>query len=98
MTARTHQSKGIFAFHNILLALRSDNLTGLPIAEEYLQHFVAIGWGIQSLVLLEEKNEYDRYARFGVPLALIENSAEMTSIPLQRNWVFGMVRNHFEWA
>jgi hypothetical protein len=96
--ARTRQSKGIFAFHNVLLALRSDNQTGFPIAEEYLRHFITIGWELQSLVLLEEASEYDRYARFGVPLALIENSVEMTSIPLQRNWVFGMVRNHFDWA
>jgi hypothetical protein len=42
--------------------------------------------------------DYKRYARFVVPLAMIENSAEMTSVALQRNWVFGMVRNHFDWA
>jgi hypothetical protein len=95
--ARTRQNRGIFAFHNVLLALRSDNQTGFPIAEEYLRYFIKIGWEIESLVLLEA-NEYDRYARFGVPLAFIENSAEMTSVPLQRNWVFGMVRNHFAWA
>lgn len=96
--ARTCQSRGIFAFHNVLLALRSDNQTGFPIAAEYLRFFIKIGWEIQSLILLEESSDYNLYARFGAPLALIESSAEMTSIPLRRNWVFGMARNHFDWA
>lgn len=96
-SARSRQRQGIFAYHNVLLALRSDNVAGLPTAKEYLTHFVRIGWDIQSLVLLEV-DEYDRYARFGAPIAYIPNSVEMTSRQLQRNWVFGQVRNHFGWA
>ncbi len=95
--ARARQSNGAFAFHNVLLALRSDSINGLPTAGEYLRYFIRIGWEIKSVVLLEA-DEYDKYARFGVPIAYIENAADMTATSLQRNWVFGMVRNHFEWA
>jgi hypothetical protein len=95
--ARTRQGHAVFAHHNVLLALRSDNQTGLPTAEAYLAHFIRIGWEIQSLVLLEA-DEYDRYARYGAPLAYIEDSVRQMAEPLERNWVVGSVRNHFGWA
>ena len=83
---------------NVLFALRSDIVHGLPDAEGYLQHFVQIGWTIESVVLLDCSDDYDRYAAFGAPVGLVEDSTELTSKPLKRNWVFAQVRNHFQWA
>jgi hypothetical protein len=96
--AHKQERNTAFAYYNLLIALRSDQVNGCPIADEYLSHFVEAGWEIQSLVLLEDEIEYGRYIAFGAPLALIPKSAKMTSNQLERNWVFGQVRNHFGWA
>lgn len=86
------------AYFNVLLALRSDVCNGLPKADHYLAHYIQAGWELQSLILLDRMKEYDRYARFGAPTAIIDNSTEVLLKQRQRNWVFGAARNHFGWA
>ena len=95
--ARTRQARRVVAYHNVLLALRSDSVHGLPTAEAYLNHFIKLGWEIQSLVLLDA-DEYDIYARYGAPLGFIERTVKDMAFPLRRNWIYGYVRNHFGWA
>lgn len=92
------RARGTFAYHNVLLALRSDRVNQLPLADEYLREFVQRGWELVSLVLLGEPDQYERYAHFGVPIAHLPEAAEHTAEGLKRNWVFGAVRNHFGWA
>ena len=97
-TAENLASHQPMANFNVLLALRSDICNGLPKADHYLAHYIRAGWELQSLILLDRMNEYDRYARFGAPTALIDNSTEVLLKERQRNWVFGAARNHFGWA
>ena len=98
IAARARQRRQPFAYFNVLLALRSDVCNGLPTADHYLAEYVKNGWDLQSLVILDIPEDYNKYARFGAPTCLIEGAAENTSVALQRNWVFGQVRNHFGWA
>lgn len=84
--------------HNLLIALRSDVVNGLPTADRYLRDFQQAGWDIQSLVLLGIPNEYAKYATFGAPVALIDDAPAWATIDLHRNWIFGHARNHFGWA
>ena len=95
--ARRRQESSVFAYYNVLLALRSDSGTTFPTADLYLAHFVTSMFELQSIVLLEEEH-YELYARFGAPIAQIKNSAKMITVQTERNWVFGAVRNHFGWA
>ena len=86
------------SYLNLLLALRSDSIGGLPTADGYLKEFVRNGWELSALALLDCPTEYDRYARFGAPMCDVRDASTMTAVALERNWVFGQVRNHFGWA
>ena len=96
--ARRQQGWGITAWYNVLLAFRSDSVHGLPEADEYLRHYIRAGWVIESLALLDIPNDYEKYARFGVPTAAVRDTTENTKESASRPWVFGEVRNHFGWA
>lgn len=53
---------------NVLLALRTDRVGGLPAAEDYLSHFVTQGWRIESLALPSPTGRDERlYRHFGAP-------------------------------
>ncbi|CAH0142900.1 hypothetical protein SRABI05_00342 [Agrobacterium fabrum] len=86
------------AFYNVLLALRSDQHRGLNPGHKYLAAYASAGWELQSIILLEDEDEYKNYARMGVPTAIIANTVSDTANPASRNWVFGAARNHFGWA
>ncbi|MES4993878.1 hypothetical protein ABVB70_26660 [Agrobacterium radiobacter] len=86
------------AFYNVLLALRSDQYRGLNPGHKYLAAYANAGWELQSIILLEDEDEYKNYARMGVPTAIISNTVSDTANPASRNWVFGAARNHFGWA
>ena len=96
--ARRQQGWGITAWYNVLLALRSDSVNGLPEADEYLRHYVRNGWVIESLALLDIPDDYEKYARFGAPTAAVRDTKANTKETASRPWVFGEVRNHFGWA
>jgi hypothetical protein len=89
------------SYVNFLLALRSDSFQGLPQGDAYLNHFVTLGWRIESIVLLGKDMEhpsFNHYADFGAPIAEMLKSGDWLKNDLERNWVFGQARNHFGWA
>ena len=84
---------------NLLIALRSDSISGLPEGDEYLLEFLKHGWEIASLALLGTGDAlYERYGRLGVPTCAIDNAVDLAADSLHRNWLFGQVRNHFGWS
>lgn len=96
--AAASNARSPIAYYNILLALRSDQYRGLNKGYDYLAAYVKAGWVLESVILLEDVNEYYNYARMGAPTALIENTVANASHSSRRNWVFGEARNHFGWA
>lgn len=96
--ARHQQGSGITAYYNVLLALRSDSVHGLPEADEYLRLYIRNGWIIESLALLDIPDHYDTYARLGAPTGLIRDATENAKQTHSRPWLFGEVRNHLGWA
>jgi hypothetical protein len=86
---------------NVLVALRSDEVNGLPRADGYLRAFWNAGWALQSLVLLEWDNrsiDYEAYARFGVPTLCMANTEALFQDTGRHAELVGHVRNHFGWA
>jgi len=84
---------------NLLLAIRSDNVNGLPRASKYLSHFVKAGWLIESLVVLDyEGKKHIPYYDFGAPLYELYESSELVRDKSKHHWLVGQVRNHFGWA
>jgi hypothetical protein len=85
---------------NVLLALRFDEDKGCPAGHEYLTHFVRQGWQIESLVLMNYRDEDRRefYHNYGAPTLDLRDSRALVQNPLHRGWVVGQVRNHFGWA
>ena len=95
--ARSQQRKAAFSYRNLLIALRTDNVNGLPVGSIYLSEFVKAGFLIESVVILCP-NEYDEYATFGAPTCEIDTATDLARVPGHRGWLFGYVRNHFGWA
>jgi hypothetical protein len=96
--ARRKSNQAAIQQYNLLLALRSDSIKGLPTAREYLSYYLSCGWEIVSLALLDMAAEYDRYADIGAPTCEVLKSIEYSTEERSRIWVFGQVRNHFGWA
>jgi hypothetical protein len=82
------------AHFNVLLALRTDRPGGMPAADDYLSHFVAQDWLIESLALLSPTKRDERvYKLFGAPTCYVYESTA-----LDIGEMVGQVRNHFGWA
>jgi hypothetical protein len=82
------------ACFNVLVALRTDRRGNLPVAAEYLSHFVRQGWIVESLALLSPTDrDEDLYHRFGAPTCYVYGSRD-----IKIAWMVGQVRNHFGWA
>jgi hypothetical protein len=80
-------------YFNVLLALRTDRINGLPPAYEYLTQFIKRHWRLESLVVLSPTSS-DRpvYRRFGVPTCYLDKE------DVDRLQMIGRVRAHFGWA
>jgi hypothetical protein len=84
---------------NLLLAIRTDSMNGLPPAYEYLSHFAKQGWSLESLIILDYNERKHRlYFDFGAPVCSIVDAAEMVHDRSQHQLLVGQARNHFGWA
>lgn len=84
---------------NLLLAIRTDSINGLPRANEYLSHFVRSGWSLESLVVLNYSERKDRiYFDFGAPVRPLIDASTLVRDRSQHHVLVGQVRNHFGWA
>lgn len=85
---------------NVLMALRFNPTNECPAGHAYLSHFVGQGWLLESLVLMNYRDEDRRefYHNFGAPTLDLFDSARMVRNPDQHAWMVGQVRNHFGWA
>ena len=95
-SARVRRSVKIQSgYFNVLLALRTDRFRGRPRADDYLSHFVAQHWQIESLALLSPDRHDERvYRRFGAPTCYVyDSNTELTILQM-----VGQARNHFGWA
>lgn len=100
-TIKTLQKKRGFSigYLNLLLAIRTDRINGLPPASEYLSHFNKAGWSLESLVILGyDGKKHFQYYDFGAPTLEHPDSPEMVLDRSQHHWLLGPVRNHFDWA
>lgn len=80
-------------YFNILFALRTDRINGLPLAHEYLTQFIKRGWKLESLVVLSPtRSDLAVYRRFGVPTCYLDKN------DVDRLQMIGRVRVHFGWA
>jgi len=87
------------AWFNVLYAIRSDTVNGLPTADAYLSHFVDCGWKIESLILMNYKsNPHARYYNFGAPTYELHDAAKLVRDPSTHTHMVGQIRNHFGWA
>jgi hypothetical protein len=99
--ARDLQKKHAFSicYLNLLVAIRTDVIRGLPPASYYLSHFVQSGWSLESLVILDyEVRKHFRYYAFGAPICEHYDASDMVRDKAQHHWLLGPVRNHFGWA
>jgi hypothetical protein len=84
---------------NLLLAIRTDKINGLPPATEYLSYFVKSGWSLESLVILDyDETKHSQYYNFGAPTLEHYDTSKMVQDKSQHHWLLGPVRNHFGWA
>jgi hypothetical protein len=84
---------------NLLVAIRTDAIHGLPPASAYLSYFVKSGWSLESLVILDyEERKHEKYYAFGAPICEHYFASEMVRNGSQHHWLVGLVRNHFGWA
>lgn len=86
---------------NILVALRDRQHSGLADGNEYLSHFAAMGWKLQSIVMMPSVEQVNRYTRLGVPtcvLTPIEETSSANAASMSIGHRVGKIRNHFGWA
>jgi hypothetical protein len=85
---------------NVLMALRFDAANGCPPGHQYLSTFVEHGWLLESLVLMNYRDQDRRefYHDFGAPTLDLLDSTRMARDPSQHAWMVGQVRSHFGWA
>lgn len=94
-----NRNKTSIGYLNLLLAIRTDSINGLPDASEYLSHFVRSGWSLESLIVLNyAKRKHVLYFDFGAPVCPLIDASRMVSSRLQHHIFVGEARNHFGWA
>lgn len=90
-------------YSNVLLSLRTDTKTGLPVAAHYLDHFIRRGWLIRSLALLSPRDAgRELYRSYGAPICYVRGAGRISVGSLRGqariSYMVGQVRNHFGWA
>ncbi|MGY3487492.1 hypothetical protein ACVW1C_005375 [Bradyrhizobium sp. USDA 4011] len=100
LARKLQRRKGIsIGYLNLLLAIRTDSINGLPRASDYLSHFVRSGWSLESLIVLDYLERRDAlYFDFGAPLYPLVNAAKLARDRSQHEMLVGRARNHFGWA
>jgi hypothetical protein len=84
---------------NLLFAIRTDAINGLPRASEYLSHFVRSGWSLESLIVLDYLERKDLlYLDFGAPVCPLIDASTLVRDRSQHHMLVGQARNHFGWA
>jgi hypothetical protein len=98
--ANLQKNKGLsIGYANLLVAIRTDKINGLPPATDYLSYFVTSGWDLESIVILDyDGRKHASYHEFGVPTLEVYNSSDWVQDKLQHQILVGQVRNHFGWA
>jgi hypothetical protein len=88
-----------FSYLNLLAAIRTDQVNGLPNASHYLSHFVKSGWSLESVVILDfDERKHTQYYAFGAPVCEHPYASEWVQDKSRHHWLMGPVRNHYGWA
>jgi len=89
------------AYFNMLVAIRTDNINNLPAADQYLNHFISVGWSIESLVVLGySESAHQKYYKFGIPLCEFSQAPNLAEKKAKgtHHLLLAPIRNHFGWA
>jgi hypothetical protein len=100
VASRLETDEGLsIGYLNVLFAIRTDKIRGLPPASEYLSEFVRAGWILESLAILNyNERKHGHYYSFGAPTLEVYDSIDIVRQPARHHWLVGPVRNHFGWA
>lgn len=88
----------VLANFNLLIALRTDVTNRMPMGHAYLSRFIAEGWDLSSIVVLNYQDTlHAAYREFGAPFLGIEDNGLIENKSMH-NLLVSKVRNHFGWA